>query len=165
MLQWTLCMKWCLLFACYFGEWVASGHFIWVCVSSTAQVRLSGCQKCNCASLFPSLFFKLSLLCNLRWENLGAGWSSHSDLIQRLSWSAFRSLCLSPGALIVSFYSFAICLTACFCDRHERMSLAQGLMKLSKIDMKLFLQTSLVWKNGFVFSLFTCLLALIQTKT
>lgn len=102
-------------------------------VLSTAQVRLSGCHKCNCARLFSFFFFfYLPFLNDLRWENLWASCSSNCDLVQRLSWSAFRSLCLSPGALIMSFYSFAICLTACFCDRHERMSLAQGLIKLSK---------------------------------
>lgn len=128
LLHWTLCMMWGLLPACYFREW---GMIFFVL--STAQVRLSGCQKCNCARLFSFFFFfYLPFLNDLRWENLWASCSSNCDLVQRLSWSAFRSLCLSPGALIMSFYSFAICLTACFCDRHERMSLAQGLIKLSK---------------------------------
>lgn len=94
-----------------------------------SAIRLSEMQLCKAFFFF---FFYLPFLNDLRWENLWASCSSNCDLVQRLSWSAFRSLCLSPGALIMSFYSFAICLTACFCDRHERMSLAQGLIKLSK---------------------------------
>lgn len=135
----------CLLSACYLREGVASGHFRWVYVSSTAQViaryrsttRLSGCEKCASRGFF---FLKLSLLKDLRCENPCAGCSSHDDLIQRLSWSALRFWAYHQG---LSLCLFTALLSA------WRLTFVTGMRGWAR---KLFMQASPVFPPLYVFA-------------